>query len=184
MEAELPMNAELLGRAMRRYEWSRVRTAALSAALTLLIPLLALAIGRRPGSAAVLGATLALCVGVFLWRGMGWGAAVPAGLKAGLVPLAFALAAQQMGHVCLGSGCTSLCLPACIAGGGIAGVLVGHFARRSPWPRSTLAGGLVVTVVIGAMGCACVGYSGVLGMLAGTAVTAAAGTLLRRRSQP
>ncbi len=171
-------DSAVLAKAMQRYELGRLRWAAVCAALTLAIPALAYALGHRPDTALWLGAVLALGVGFFIWRGKGWAAAVPSGLRAGIVPLGFALAAQRVGHVCTAGGCTTLCVPACIAGGAIAGVLVALGARNSPWPSATLVGGLWVSLAIGAMGCTCVGFSGVLGMLAGTLVTAVGGALL------
>lgn len=168
----------MLAMALRRYEVSRLKWAALCAVLTLAIPAMAFILGHRPGTALVLGAALALCVGWFVWRGKGWAVAVPAGLRAGVIPLGFALAAQHIGHVCTAGGCTTLCVPACVAGGVLAGVLVAISSRQSAWPRATLAGGLAVSLAIGAMGCTCVGFSGVLGMLGGTMVTAMGGALL------
>ena len=168
---------QVLAKALQRYELARLKWAAAGAVLSLAIPAAAYLLGHRPDTALLLGAGLAIGVGALLWRGQGWAVAVPAGLKAGLVPLAFALGAQHIGHVCTAGGCTTLCVPACVAGGAIAGVLVALGARKSAWPRATLAGGLAVSLAIGAMGCACVGYSGMLGMLGGTLVTALGGIL-------
>ena len=173
----------VLAGAMAGYERARLRRAVIAALPTLVLPLVAFALGGRLVPSVVLGAALATLVIALGWRGQAWGRAVPAGLLAGLFPLGLALTAQRIGHVCTPEGCTSLCVPMCSAGGLIAGVVISLAARRSTSPRLTLGAGAVVTLVVGALGCSCVGYAGALGMMAGLAVTASIGALLPRRAR-
>lgn len=163
-----PPELEALARRARwAYERGRVARGVHVAVPLALVVVLALVLGADRAWALRLGALLVLFGAVFAWRGRMLERAVLPGVAAGLVPLAAACAAQSMGHVCVGDGCTSLCLPACIAGGLVAGALVGRFARTqsSPWQAVLAAGGLAWFT--GAMGCACVGAGGVVGLLGG-----------------
>jgi hypothetical protein len=84
-------------------------------------------------------------------------------LLAGLPPLALALCANASHH-CTGAGCTSWCVPACALGGVLAGLAVASAAHaRGAGPLFWLSGSLVC-LATGAMGCACVGMLGVLGL--------------------
>ena len=60
------------------------------------------------------------------------------GVALGVFPLALALCANHMGHVCTGSSCVALCVPACVVGGLVAGVTEG---QRWGWtsPATLLA---------------------------------------------
>jgi hypothetical protein len=151
----------LLSRAMVAYEASRLRFAATVALPVALLPLTSFFLGTPATSAALLGAALVVAVALVEWRG---GAAARGGingLKAGLAPLLLAHAAKSFGHVCTPSGCTTLCVPACVAGGAVAGLAVEWLARRSPRPGLTRGLGLGVAFLTGALGCSCVGASGV-----------------------
>ena len=103
----------------------------------------------------------------------------PAGLKAGVVPLALALTARRIGHVCTPEGCLSLCVPMCAVGGLIAGLVLSAAARRSPIPGLTLAGGAIISLAVGTMGCSCVGLGGISGLTLGLAISIGYGFVLR-----
>lgn len=164
--------------ARRRYEAVRLSRAALGFAPAWLIVATAALVGRQPGHSLAFGAAL-FAAGVFLlWRGRALQRAVLPGVLAGLVPLAFSLTANLV-HGCASGHCGSYCVPACSAGGLLAGAIVSTFAvrRRMPWSFWLAAGAL--SLMTGAMGCACIGYSGVLGLAAGFSVGLAP-QLLRR----
>jgi len=124
------------------------------------------------------GLATAAAGAAMLWYGRDPQKAVLPGIAAGLVPLVLALCANQM-HVCGPDGCSSLCVPACTLGGVVAGLAVaavGNQRRAGIWfwfSASSLA------LLTGAMGCACIGYSGIVGLGIGFAVGAVPG-LLRR----
>jgi hypothetical protein len=167
----VPPGLDALARRARwAYERARLARGLRAAVPLALVVALALALGADRAWSVRLGALLILGGAVFAWRGRMLERALLPGVAAGLVPLAAACAAQSMGHVCVGDGCTSLCLPACIVGGLVAGGLVGRFARtqRSPWQAVLAAGGLAWFT--GALGCACVGAGGVVGLLGGLLV--------------
>lgn len=111
-----------------------------------------------------------------LWYGRDPQKAVLPGIAAGLVPLALALCANHM-HACSAEGCSSLCVPACALGGFVAGLAVasvGNRRRVGIWfwlSASSLA------LLTGAMGCACIGYSGVVGLSIGFGVGVVPGLL-------
>jgi len=154
----------LLRRALGAYEASRVRFALGVALPVALLPLTSFLLGTPLLSAALVGSALVAAVGLSEWRGGAAAFGGVSGLKAGLAPLAFAHAAQAFGHVCTPSGCTTLCVPACAAGGVVAGLAVEWLARRGPRPGLTRGLGLGVAFLTGALGCSCVGASGMLAL--------------------
>lgn len=156
----------LMQRARRGYELARVRRALLGVAPLLLIVPLAACVNLHPESALLFGAATFVIGALLLWYGREPQKAVLPGVAAGLVPLIMALAANRM-HYCGPDGCSSLCVPACTLGGVVAGLVVarvGHTRRAGAWywlSASSLA------LLTGAMGCSCVGYSGIAGLGAG-----------------
>lgn len=165
------------------YERGRKRWALLTAAPLLLLPLASYFLGDRLGSSVALGALLVTGGAVLLWRGGELSQGLSAGLRAGLLPLGLAHAANLYGHICTPAGCTSLCVPACALGGVAAGVLVARAAARSNHSMTVLVSGAAVAVAIGALGCACIGFSGMAGMVAGTvAASVTARALVARRA--
>jgi hypothetical protein len=152
----------------RRYEWSRFWRALLGFAPACALILIAAYLSPRSISVLLFGAVLFGNGVLLLWYGQGLQRAVLPGVLAGLIPLTSALCANHFGHVCTGGGCMSLCLPACILGGVSAGAVLGYWARRRSWGFLLAASG--VALLTGAMGCGCIGYAGVFGLLAGYAV--------------
>ena len=77
------------------------------------------------------------------------------------------------------------CVPACLAGGVLAGVVVGSIGVRTKrgWGFWLAASG--VSLLTGAMGCACVGVPGLVGLVMGytvMTVPALVAALVRRKS--
>ncbi|MEY2929638.1 MAG: hypothetical protein RL033_387 [Pseudomonadota bacterium] len=149
--------------ARRRYELGRLRRAALGALPLLPLVLVALCLTQRPTSTLCFGsAALGLAL-TMLWYGRAAQRAVLPGMAAGVVPLALSLCANQIHH-CGMNGCSSFCAPACTLGGSLAGLGVMYVARRRGLGFRFLLGASGVALLTGAMGCTCVGYSGVLGL--------------------
>lgn len=169
-------------RARLRYELGRAVRSVLGFAPALLIVGVAAFFSRRPGSALFFGGLLFVSGALLLWRGKTVHRAVLPGLLAGLIPLALSLVANR-GHVCLSGHCSTWCLPACVAGGVTAGLLISWLAARKGMDWSFWAGASVVSLLTGAMGCACVGYSGVVGLGIGF-VVATAPWVVRRLVRP
>lgn len=153
-------------RARMRYELARAGRSLLGFTPALLLVVGAAALGRRPSSAVMFGTLLFLSGAFLLWRGQTMHRAVLPGLLAGVIPLTFALMANR-GHACAGGHCSTWCLPACIAGGVVAGFFVSWFASRRGLDWRFFLGASAVSLLTGAMGCACIGYSGVFGLAAG-----------------
>lgn len=174
-------DAQLLAAARRRYERSRLSLGLVAAVPALAVPAVSFGLGTSAASAVGFGAALVLGLFVLEWRGGGLALGGMAGLKAGLLPLAFAHAAKLYGHVCTPAGCTSLCVPACATGGVLAGALVEHWARRASRPWLVRGVGAAVCFVTGALGCTCVGAAGLVALLAGLGLSMAAGATLGRR---
>ncbi len=154
-------------RAKQAYERTRWRLAFVGPLPLVVLVVAAAALGGRPLAAAAFG-TLLYGTGVlFRWRGQQLGAALAPGALAGALPLLLAFAAKAWGHVCLGSSCVSLCLPACCAGGALAGLLITRVAIRRSAGVSFFAAAFAVAVLVGALGCSCVGFGGVIGLTVG-----------------
>ncbi len=160
------------------YELGRLRRAFLGVLPAAVVVAVAAYFAHRPLSTLGFGlATLTAGVAM-LWYGRDPQKAVLPGIAAGLVPLVFALCANQI-HACGPDGCGSLCVPACTLGGVVAGLAVagvGNQRKAGPWfwiSASSLA------LLTGAMGCMCVGYSGIVGLGIGLGAGVVPG-LLRR----
>ena len=100
------------------------------------------------------------------------------GLLAGTVALACPILLHTVGHACLGPSCMMLGIPACIAGGAGAGVVIAARAAREESAGGFLLAAVAVAGLMGAFGCSLAGAAGVLGMLAGI-VLAGAPVLLK-----
>lgn len=160
-------------RAERAYEFGRARRAATFAVPLLALAVIATCLGARPLTAAGVGGLLLATAGVFLWRGQTLGRSVFPGVVAGLVPLALAVGARSYGHICTGTECVSLCIPACTAGGMVAGLLIARTARHAAARGPFLLGASALALLVGALGCSCVGYGGVAGLGVGLVATLA-----------
>ena len=150
-------------RARTRYELSRAVRSLVGFAPALLVVILAAGLGRRPSSAVFFGSLLFLSGSFLLWRGRTMHRAVLPGLLAGMIPLLFALMANR-GHACVGGQCSTWCLPACVAGGVVAGLVVSWIAYSRGLDWRFWAGASAISFLTGAMGCSCIGYSGVIGL--------------------
>lgn len=168
------MDADELRRVERqarlKYEWSRARRAVLGFAPALGIVGLAMLLGRNPGWPLAFGALMFVYGAVLLWYGRELKRAVLPGVLAGLVPLTLALCAMHVGHFCTGDRCMMVCLPACAAGGLIAGLAVAMIGHRGKHGVGFWASASGITLLTGSMGCACIGVAGVIGLAAGFAV--------------
>jgi len=167
-------------RSRRAYEAGRL-THALRR-VSLLVPLMALALLGCSPSPVVLFCAVSLIVGVtlLLWRGQEWSVGVAPGITAGLLPLLFPILAQVGGHLCTASSC--LLLPAvCAAGGLFGGLLLGIVAPR---PRSGRMVPFIVACsvasLMGAVGCLLYGLVGLVIMASGMATGTAGLVVLRR----
>jgi len=158
--------ARLEAQARRGYERARWWRGALGFAPVLLLVAVASALSQRPASALGFGGLLFATGVVLLWHGRTLHRAVLPGVLSGFIPLTLSLAAN-LTHGCTGHACYSLCVPACAGGGLVAGALVSAVAWRGRHGWGFWAGAAAVTLFTGAMGCACVGYAGVLGLVAG-----------------
>lgn len=162
---------QLERRARGRYEWARLRWSLLGMVPVSLVIAAALLLGKRPSSVALFGALLFATGVVVLWRGQELRRALWPGVLAGLIPLTAALVANRM-HICAGGHCTSLCLPACSLGGVVAGLVVSFVATRRSLSWGFWVAASSLALLTGAMGCACIGYAGVVGLVTGFAIGA------------
>jgi hypothetical protein len=170
-------------RARRAYELTRVRRAALAFAPVVVLIVGAVLIGEQVGYILAFGGALFLLGVGLLWYGRGVKRAVLPGLAAGFVPLMFGLCSKYV-HTCTGPGCLAFCVPACFAGGLLAGVIVDAVGLRRVNKLSFWAAASGVVLLTGAMGCVCAGALGLVGLVVGFAVGSVPGivaAVLRRR---
>jgi hypothetical protein len=149
-----------------RYEWGRLRRALLGFAPVLAVVAIAVALARHPPVTVAFGLGAFLFGVILLWYGRDVRRAVLPGVAAGLVPLVLALCATHLHH-CTGDACMLLCVPACTAGGLLAGIAVAMVARHRGLSLAFLAPASALALLTGAMGCACMSYSGIVGLAVG-----------------
>lgn len=160
-----------LARAERAYELGRARHAATLASPVVALSVVAACLGSRPQTSALVGLALLAVTWLLLWRGQTLGRSVFPGVVAGLVPLVLALGARSYGHVCTGSECVSLCIPACTIGGAVAGFVIARAGRHAASRSLFILGAGTLAVLVGSLGCSCVGYGGVAGLGVGLLVS-------------
>lgn len=180
-----PNEVDALKKRLRlAYELRRLRDALLGFAPMLAIIILAAAVGGRLVLAITSGALLFLLGVGSLWYGREPERGVLPGAIAGSVALVLALCANQMGHFCTGERCLSWCLPACVAGGLIAGGLVSFVGLRQKRATGYWVTASGITLLTGALGCSCVGFAGIAGLGAGFLAALAASLVSARRARP
>ena len=153
-----------------RYEWSRVQRALLGFAPVLLIVVASALLTKRPNSALLFGSSMFVAGTLALWYGRELRRAVLPGLLAGMVPLTLALCANHIGHACTGDRCVALCIPACTLGGLVAALAIAGLGHRGRRGLAFWIGASGIALLTGAMGCTCVGYSGLAGLALGYAL--------------
>lgn len=156
-------------RARFKYEWSRARRAVLGFAPAIGLIVVAALLGKSPRWSLTFGALMFAYGAALLWYGRDLKRAVLPGVIAGLVPLTLALCASHVGHVCTGDHCMMICIPACTVGGLVAGLAVAAIGHRGKHGLGFWASASSITLLTGAMGCACIGVSGVIGLSLGFA---------------
>lgn len=174
--------APLKRRVRRAYELARVRAALLGVAPVMVIAIAATCVAHRPSSTLGFGLAAVLVGAVMLWYGRDAQKAVLPGIAAGLVPLVLALCANYV-HVCGPDGCSTLCMPACAMGGGVAGLVVATVGNRRKMGLWYWVCASSLALLTGAMGCACMGYSGVMGLALGFGAGIVPGFLRRALSR-
>ncbi len=185
-----PTNQRLQRQVRRHYELQRGFWALLGSIPVMAVVVVACCNSQRVTTSAVFGGG-ALLVGVtMLWLGRDAQRAVLPALIAGSIPLTLALWANQAHGCCVvGGACTtdmsSMCLPACSVGGVIAGLLMAAIGYRWRAGFGFWLSATAISALIGAMGCACIGYTGVFGLVGGYSLGVLPGVLnwLRRRER-
>jgi hypothetical protein len=162
-------------RARVRYELARARRALLGFLPVFVVVAVAALFAKRPTSTVAFGIAVFALGAIFLWYGRNLKRAVLPGVAAGLVPLVIALCANHVEHGCMGDHCMFFCVPACTAGGVIAGLVVAVVGVRRRSGPAFWASASAVALLTGAMGCSCVGYAGVVGLALGFGVGLLAG---------
>jgi hypothetical protein len=175
MAGELDMDARstaVRARAKAAYERGRLRDGVVAASFAVPFSLVVGVVEGHVVSCFVVGLALATLVTLLHWSGRDLARGIVPGLVAGAVPLVFANVSMSA-HLCIGGSCASACIAACAAGGIVAGSFSAWFARRSSLPRAAWVSAGSVALLVGALGCMCVGVFGVLGLVGGLLVGSA-----------
>jgi hypothetical protein len=176
-------STELLGveRRLRwAYELGRLRLSLVGMLPVVVVVALAVLATHRPVSALAFGSLTVLSGAGMLFYGRDPQRAVLPGVLAGILPLTFALCASHF-HACGPDGCSTLCVPACIVGGVGSGLVVASIGHRRQAGAAYWLSASGLALFTGAMGCTCVGYSGIVGLMAGYTLGFAP-NLLRKRA--
>jgi hypothetical protein len=163
-------SSNLRDRAKRAYEVGRFRHAAAWSIPTLLIGGMVALMVQEVSIPLVLASMLYLASMFLLWWGRAPGRGVLPGIAYGLLPLSAGVIAKLHGHVCMGLACYGVCLPLCIGGGILAGLLIARVAARSENPVAVFFSAAATALFTGAIGSSCVGIHGVIGMGLGLAL--------------
>lgn len=164
--------ADRLQQAQRAFGRGRIRLALVGALATIALMLLGLLIGSDTKS-IWFGAALMVLATSSLYFGRAPGRAVLPAFVIGLIPFSALIVAQvATGHGCHVGGCTTFCMPTCVASGLVAGGLIAFVGVRTRATVGFILAGGTMTWLVGALGCPCIGISSVLGMAAGIALPA------------
>jgi hypothetical protein len=150
----------------------------LGAIPSVLLLAIAVVFGQKTSLIFTLGALSVGLTAFLVWYGREAQRGAFIGLVSGVAPLLLSLCANSMHH-CGGDECSSLCVPACTAGGVIAGAFVGGIGARRNARAGYYSSAISLSLLVGAMGCACMGYSGVFGLFAGFLVGSSPSTVRR-----
>jgi hypothetical protein len=173
-----PTDFALARKARWAYELGRLWTA--SGVLLLVAPLLAVAKagGRPPVLVFGLGAPIVL-ISLALASFHDCSArAVRVGIFAALPAFILNLVARELGLLPMAGTLLDPCLPASFVSGVLAGVLVSLRAIEESQPLSFWVAAVVVTALLGTLGCSVAGSGGVLGLMVGV-LSGAAAVVLR-----
>ena len=154
---------------LRAYERGRAKLALIGALPALLYGACACLASAASESAAPVGLALAMfgfaALGIHLGRPYARG--VGLGLLLAAIPFGVATFAQSRGHMCLDGACMAVCLPACTCAGVATGVLGSWLLVRANGGLHSLVSMATIVTIGGALGCHCVGYGSVGGLIAG-----------------
>ena len=178
-----PMHAHyMIGYEASRRSLARWRVLLVAVAVTA-IALCEAQLGTlRPGVALPCGAVIAGVVYVASVRGLDAWRGAREGLAAGLLPLVAALGAERMGIMCTPAGCSSLCVPACAASGALAALWIARRGVAAGARGAYFASAGLVATSVGALGCACVSYTGAAALAVAMVLALGAGAALTPRT--
>jgi hypothetical protein len=156
---------DLRARCKHAYERSRIELGLRAAWPVLPIAALSLLFSQRPEVTLAISALLIVLAVSLRARGLAYGRALIPGFIAGAAPLVLPLLLRSSGHCCIGQACWAVCMLGCIGGGFVAGISLGMATASQPDGRGTfLLSATAVAGLVGMLGCAISGASGIIGM--------------------
>jgi hypothetical protein len=170
---------DLRTRCKSAYERGRVQLGLRAAWPVLPIAALSMLLTHRPAVTLAVSALLIVVAVSFRARGLAYGRALVPGFVAGAAPLALPILLRSGGHCCIGDACWQVCMLGCIGGGLVAGLSLGMATAAQPESRGTfLIAATAVAGLVGMLGCAISGASGVIGMVVAMLITSLPVTLV------
>jgi hypothetical protein len=151
---------DLRARCKHAYERSRIELGLRAAWPVLPIAALSMLFSQRPAVTLAISALLVVFAVSLRARAL-----IP-GFIAGAAPLVLPLLLRSSGHCCIGQACWAVCMLGCIGGGFVAGISLGMATASQPDGRGTfLLSATAVAGLVGMLGCAISGASGIIGMV-------------------
>lgn len=148
------------------YRGDRARVALIGALPSFAYVLVATLLGATRSTFLLGSAQLAIAAAL-VYLGSPYSRGVGLGYLLGLIPFVTASVAQGAGHLCLDGACLSVCAPACTAAGAVTGVVGSFLTLRTHGGLRGFGAMAAIVALSGAMGCRCLGYGSMAGLLAG-----------------
>jgi hypothetical protein len=152
------------GRIRRAYELGRLRRAAIRSLPLGAIAASAIYFGPQRSFDFALGLSFVATAIFYLWQGQYAARALKPSVIAGLFPLLLSLIVNRTHPACGHESMLSACTIACALGGVIAATRIIRFSRTQKHPSTAYGLALIPTVLLGSLGCGCIGFTGVLAM--------------------
>lgn len=159
--------SDLEVRVRAAYMRGRLRSAARASIGVLFCGAVGIATLDLPSRAWLVLVLLALTYGVLKHLGLAFARGARLGLWLGLVPIAIPFLVRTTGSCCLGGGCHTTCLRACLVAGVLTGLALVMRARRDAQPMRFMIGATGVIACAAGVGCVALDLGNFLGVLAG-----------------
>lgn len=161
----MALDVVVVERRMRRaYEFGRIKHAAAQSVPLFALTGIALYVGPLRGLDIAVASLLAATALLYRWLGQLAERTLQPGIVAGLFPLVLALTANAVSPGCAHGNALSLCALACAMGGVVAALHLTRFARTEGNERAAFWLAVLPTLLLGSLGCGCIGFTGVMAM--------------------
>ncbi len=173
-------NSSIKAQAKKAYEMSRLKMAAAFGLIVLPLTILSCITCGSDTLPLIVGTVLLFSVVIFKWRGLEYGKSVTSGLIAGGVAFSIPLVMHLLEICCR----NNLEVVFCVASGIIGGILLGRLMRFENKNRlKILVFSLFIAGLTSTLGCASLGVSALVGLLASMGISALISSRLSNQSE-